>query len=134
KVTIDKKQLSEIDSLHRKELPTDENWIITAVLYDESDNIICKNYYLTKPWKHVRLKDTKLKLKTLTKANCTELILKSNEPVFFIDLYYPNLTFSDRGFFILPGEQINLKIIGEQIEPIKVEDIKVYSLNSYLHD
>lgn len=133
KVNINNKVLTEINSIIRKNLPHDENWILAAVLYDESDKIICRNYYLTKPWKHVRLKETKLKLKTLTNDNCTELILKCSGPVFFIDLYYPNLTFSDRGFFILPDEQINLKIIGEQIEPIKVEDIKVYSLNSYLH-
>lgn len=134
KVNINNKVLTEINSIIRKNLPHDENWILAAVLYDESDKIICKNYYLTKPWKHVRLKETKLKLKTLTNDNCTELILKCSGPVFFIDLYYPDLTFSDRGYFILPGEQIELKIFGEHINQLIVEDIKVFSLNSYLHD
>jgi beta-mannosidase len=134
KVNIDPKKLTEINSIVREKLPREENWILTAVLYNESNNIICRNYYLTKPWKHIRLKKTKLKLNALTKDNSTELILKSNDPVFFVDLYHPNLTFSDRGFFILPGEQIKLKVIGKQIKSLNVKDIKIYSLNSYLQD
>jgi beta-mannosidase len=133
KVNIADKGLLEINSVFRKNLPLDENWVLAAVLYDESGEIICRNYYLTKPWKHVMLKNSKLKLKTFADDNCTELILESSDPVFFVDLYHPHLTFSDRGFFILPGEQIKVKIIGEQNKPFKVEDIKIYSLNSYLH-
>ncbi|OGU72021.1 MAG: hypothetical protein A2V93_03240, partial [Ignavibacteria bacterium RBG_16_34_14] len=133
KVNIDYKKLTEINSVFREKLPRDENWILTAVLYDESNKIICRNYYLTKPWKHVSLKKTKLKLNALTKDNSTELILKSSDPAFFVDLYHQNSTFIDRGFFILPGEQIEIKIIGEQSKPIKVKDIKIYSLNNYLH-
>ncbi len=133
KVNIANKGLIEINSVFRKNLPHDENWILTAVLYDESGEIICRNYHLTKPWKHVKLKNSKLKLKTLTGDNCTELILESSDPVFFVDLYHPHLTFSDKGFFLLPGEQTKVKIIGEQNKSFKVEDIKIYSLNSYLH-
>lgn len=133
KMNITNKGLIEINSVFRKNLPPDENWIITSVLYDESDNIICKNYYLTKPWKHVKLKNSKLKLKTFIGDNCTKLIMESSDPVFFVDLYHPHLTFSVKGFFLLPGEQTKVKIIGEQNKPFKVEDIKIYTLNSYLH-
>lgn len=133
KMNIANKRLIEINSVFRNNLPHDGNWILTAVLYDESGEIICRNYYLTKPWKHVKLKNSELKLKTFADDNCTELILESSDPVFFVDLYHPHLTFSDRGFFILPGERIKVKIIGEQNKPFKVEEIKIYSLNSYLH-
>jgi len=133
KAIIDREGVSEINSVFRKNLPVDDNWILTAVLYNESNEIICRNYYLTKPWKHVKLKKTKLKLNFLNKGNSTELIIKSNDPVFFIDLYHPHLTFSDRGFFILPGEQIKLKVIGKHSNSLNVRDIKIYSLNSYLH-
>lgn len=127
------KGLIAINSIFRKNLPPNDNWVLTAVLHDESNQPVCRNYYLTKPWKHVKLKNSKLKLKTFACNNCTELILDSSDPVFFVDLYHPHLTFSDRGFFILPGEQINVKIIGEQIEPFKVKDIKINTLNAYLH-
>ncbi|MFA6980062.1 MAG: glycoside hydrolase family 2 TIM barrel-domain containing protein [Ignavibacteriaceae bacterium] len=133
KVNIADKGLIEINSILRKNLPDDENWVLTTVLYDESNQPVCRNYYLTKPWKHVKLKNSKLKLETFAGDNCTELILESSDPVFFVDLYHPQLTFSDRGFFILPGEQIKVKIIGEQIKPFKVKDIKINTLNAYLH-
>ena len=132
-VNIADKGLIEINSILRKNLPDDENWVLTAVLYNESNQPVCRNYYLTKPWKHVKLKNSELKLKTPTGDNCTELILESNNSVFFVDIYHPQLTFSDRGLFILPGEQIKVKIIGEQIKPLRIEDIEINTLNAYLH-
>ena len=131
KLTTSNVAFSEIKAIVRKNLPPGENWIITAVLCDELNNIICQNYFLTKPWKHVRLKKPKLKL--LTKRGSAQLKVKSDHPVFFVDLYHPDLTFSDRGFFILPGEQIELNVIGEHNKSIKAEEIKIFSLNSYLH-
>jgi len=124
--------ITEINSFARKNLPPDENWITTAVLYDGSENIICKNYYLTKPWKHARLKKPKLTLKILNKGNSTQLIVKSDNAVFFVDLYHQGLAFSDRGFFILPGEQIELNVFGDELKTLKAEDIKIFSLNNYL--
>jgi beta-mannosidase len=134
KVNIINKRLIDINSVPRKNLPGNENWILTAVLYDESNETICRNYYLTKPWKHVRLKKTKLKLNILFKDDYAELILKCTNPAFFIDLYYPHLTFSDRGFFMMPGEQIKVKVIGKQTKSLNVKDIKIYSLNNYLNN
>ena len=134
KVNIIDRRLMEIKSVPCKNLPEHENWILTAVLYDESNKTICRNYYLTKPWKHVRFKNAKLKLDFISKDDSNVLVINSNDPVFFIDLYYPNLTFSDRGFFILPGEQIRVKIIGRQTTSLNVKDIKIYSLNNYLNN
>ena len=133
-VNYDNIKLTEIKSVFRKNLPHDENWILAAVLYNESNEIICRNYYLTKPWKHIKLKKSEIELDIANKDEESELIVKSNGAAFFIDLYHPQLTFSDRGFFILPGEQIKLKILGKQVKPIKLKDIKIYSLNSYLHN
>jgi len=133
KVNISNKGFTEINSVFRKNLPPDENWIIITELYAEFNKIICKNYYLTKPWKHVQLKQAIIKLKIFTKGGSAQLVMSSDNAAFFIDLYHKGVIFSDRGFFILPGEQIELKIIGEQKIPLKVEDIKIFSLNSYLH-
>ena len=132
KVSITYKRLVEINSVPRKNLPEYENWILTVVLYDESNETICRNYYLTKPWKHVRLKKTNIKLDFIDKDDTYELVINSRDPVFFIDLYHPQLTFSDRGFFILPGEQIKVKVIGKQTKALNLKDIKICSLNNYL--
>lgn len=131
-ININNKELTEIKTVFRKSLPYNDNWILSVVLYNELNELICRNYYLTKPWKHVKLSDTKMELDIVNKDESSELIVKSNNPAFFIDLYHPQLTFSDRGFCILPGELIKLKIPGEQIKPIKVNDIKIFSLNNYL--
>jgi len=131
-LTISKVSIVEISSFIRKDLPPDENWIITAVLYDESNKTICRNYYLTKLWKHVQLKQSTLELKMLKKGGSTQLEMKSDNPVFFIDLYHKDVTFSERGFFILPGEQIKLNVFGDELKTLKVEDIKIFSLNNYL--
>ena len=82
----------------------------------------------------IKLKEIKLKFNVQPIRNSTGLILKSDNPIFFVDLYHPHLTFSDRGFFILPGEQIKLEVIGKQNKSLNVKDIKIYSLNNYLRN
>ena len=76
----------------------------------------------------------KLKLDFICKDDSNILVISTHDSVFFIDLYYQHLTFSDRGYFILPGEQIKLKVIGKQTKPLNIKDIKIYSLNDYLND
>ena len=101
-----------------KQLPANNNWILTAFFLMNLNNTVCKNYYTLKPWKHITLEKPQLKIKVINKKEFTYLLIKSKNPVFFIDIYYPNLTFSDRGFFLLPGEQIELKIDDEKIKII----------------
>jgi beta-mannosidase len=125
--------ITEISSMLIKQLPANNNWILTAVLLDESNNTVCKNYYTLKPWKHITLEKPQLKIKVINKNTFTYLLIKSRNPVFFIDIYYPNLTFSDRGFFLLPGEQLELKINERKLKSFKVSDFKIYTLNDYLY-
>lgn len=131
-VNIKKNAVTEIKSILLKDLPKNSNWIITTLLLDESENTICKNYYTLKPWKHITLEKPQLNIKVVNKNDFTYIVIKSKNPVFFIDVYYPNITFSDRGFYLLPGEEIKLKIIGKQIKSLNEKDLKVYSLNNYL--
>ena len=74
-----------------------------------------------------------MKIKVIYKRDSAYLLIKSKNPVFFIDVYYPNLTFSDRGFYLLPGEEIELKIGDGKSKLFKASDFKIYSLNDYLH-
>ena len=134
KVNTTDKEHFEIKSILREKLSQEGNWIITTVLYDESNRIIARNYYLIKPWKHVILKKSELKFKILKRKDGTNLLLKSNYPVFFVDLYHKHITFSDRGFFILPGEEIEIKSDAKKTNQLKIKDFKIYSLNDYLND
>ncbi len=133
KLKTNYRAITEISSILLKELPSNNNWILTAVLFDESNNTVCKNYYTLKPWKHITLEKPQLKIKVINKKDSTYLLIKSKNPVFFIDIYYPNLTFSDRGFFLLPGEQFELKINERKLKSFKVSDFKIYTLNDYLY-
>jgi beta-mannosidase len=132
KVNTKNSTITEISSMLLKELPANNNWILTAILLDESNNTICKNYYTLKHWKHITLEKPQLKIKVINKKEFTYLLIKSQNPVFFIDIYYPNLTFSDRGFILLPGEQFELKINERKLKSFKVSDLRIYTLNDYL--
>ncbi len=134
KVSTANKSLLEIKSILREKLPQEGNWIITTVLYDESKRMITRNYYLTKPWKYIILKKPELKLKILKIKDGTFLLLKSDYPAFFVDLYHQYCTFSDRGFFILPGEEIEIKINAKKTNQLRIKDFKIYSLNDYLNN
>lgn len=131
-VNVKNKGISEITRISRENLPASGNWILTAVLSGEAKEIITRNYYLLKPWKHIKLKKSRIKLK-YSDDLCTELTVTSSNPAFFIDLYHPQTSFSDRGFSLLPGEQVKVKITGEHTDPVKLKDIKIYSLNDYLN-
>ncbi|HEX9252803.1 MAG TPA: glycoside hydrolase family 2 protein, partial [Ignavibacteriaceae bacterium] len=72
-------------------------------------------------------------IKVTNDKGSTTLLIKSKNPVFFIDIYYPKLTFSDRGFFLLPGEQIKIKVEESKLESFKESDFKIYTLNDYLY-
>ena len=130
---INSKTKIELSSVLLSKLPKKNNWILTAGLLDENDNTICKNYYTLKPWKHIRLEKAQLSLKVKNKSGLTFLLIKSKNPVFFVDIYYPNLTFSDRGFSLLPNEEIEIKIGDGKPKSFNVSDFRIYTLNDYLH-
>lgn len=132
KISVGNKNFINIKDINKNKLPRDNNWIITAVLYDDLDRIIARNYHLVKPWKYIFLKKSKLKLNLLYREGETYVLLKSNYPVFFIDLYHPRFTFLDRGFFLLPGEEIEIKIGAKNSNQLKTKEIKIYSLNDFL--
>ncbi len=107
----------------------DDNTIILARLYNHTGELINSNVYNNLPWKHYKLAKAKIILK---KKGKKQIILSSNKPAYFVDLYAKGVQFSDRGFSILPGEKIKIDIIGEKRNKIKEDDISIYSLNKYL--
>jgi beta-mannosidase len=134
KVHLTSASYCELESLQMLKLPEKKDWILIATLCDSDENIIHRNYYLKKKWKHIQLHKSKIKIQHHKKKGNDYLILSSDKPSFFVDLYHPEFKFSDRGIIILPNDNIKLNIIGDKNHSIKLNEIKVFSLNSILQD
>lgn len=131
-VSIAPDTISEIISLQYVDLPHNKNWILTAVLYDHTGLVIARNYHLEELWKHVKLKKPNIDLQIVSEIEGAGILIKSNHPAFFIDLYHPEYIFSDRGFFILPEEEIALEVIKKDQDIFSISDIQIYALNNFL--
>jgi len=62
------------------------------------------------------------------------ICLKSDVPSFFVDLYHPKISFSDRGFILLPGEEKIIEISNDEKREIDFKEINISVLNNYLSD
>ena len=113
-------------------LEKDKNLIAVSSLYNKEGLLISTNYYKGQPWKYIKTAKANISLELSGNGLNKKVALKSNKPAYFVDLYSPGITFDKRGFTILPGEQVELKITGRKVDALKVSDIKVYSLNDYL--
>ncbi|NOX67503.1 MAG: glycoside hydrolase family 2 protein [Chlorobi bacterium] len=111
-----------------------KKWIAIATLYDESEQIINRDYFTEDRWNLIKLPVPKIEIKTIKENGSYYLSLSTNKPAFFIDLYYPNFNFSDRGFILLPGEDKKLMITNGKVDPPKLEDIIIFSLNNFLQN
>jgi beta-mannosidase len=129
-----KRKQIELNRINTAELPEDKNWIIVATFYDRVKNVIHRNYYTEKEWKHLKLPKVRIKFRQLRTMDKNSLILKTDKPAFFVDVHYPGLTFSDRGFILLLGEEKRLEIIATKDKEVKKNIIKIFSLNDYLND
>jgi beta-mannosidase len=112
----------------------DPKTIFVSYLYNESGEMIHKNIFYQHPWKHAPLPAVSINKKIIKKGNDFYFLLKSSKPALFIDFYHPELTFSDRGFSLMPGEKIMVKISGKGVGKVKTDEIKVFTLNNYLND
>ncbi|MFA5806129.1 MAG: sugar-binding domain-containing protein [Melioribacteraceae bacterium] len=108
--------------------------IIIATLIDDKKNIISRNYYCSKEWKHLTLPKAKIKVSLVKKDNVQIAKITTDKTAFFVDLISTFATFSSRGMIILPGETVELKIISDKKRLLKKEEIEIYSLNQYLCD
>ncbi|MCZ7603940.1 MAG: hypothetical protein M5R37_13840 [Melioribacteraceae bacterium] len=108
------------------------NKVIIARLYNTSDKLISINYYHHKPWKHYQTAESNISLKLIEEENKKKIIASSDKPSYFVDLYANGVEFSNRGFTILPNEEIIIDIMNIK-KLFDFNDIKIFSLNNYLH-
>ncbi|MDR3667654.1 MAG: hypothetical protein P4L35_12495, partial [Ignavibacteriaceae bacterium] len=76
--------------------------VIITSIYDHESNMIHRNYYAGKEWKHISLPKPELSLK---KLNDSSLQLETDKPAFFVTLSSDGLVFNDNSFILLPGEK-----------------------------
>lgn len=131
KVSAVRGKYTEADKIISAKFPGIENNIIVATLYNKEGSIIYRNFFANKELKHLSLPDPGLKFTLSGDGSDDVIALTTEKPAFFVDVYYPGITFSERGFILLPGEQKKLKIIKGN-KRISGENIRIFSLNDYL--
>ncbi len=112
----------------------DGNSIYVTQVFNEAKEAIHKNIFYPFQWKHTSLPALQINKKIIVKRNEHFLEVTSRKPALFLDPYHPKLTFSERGFCLMPNERILIKINGKGSERIKADEIKLYSLNDYLNE
>lgn len=132
KILPGKKEYIEPDNLNISELPENKNWIILTTLYDSNNKILHRNFYKEKEWKHFEMCKAGVSIKKAQNADEDTMVISSAGPAFFVDVYYPGKTFSDRGFIMLPGENKQLTTTGGKGKAVKTKMIKIFCLNDYL--
>jgi beta-mannosidase len=112
------------------DLPETGNWILITTLRNKQDYIINRNFFTLKRWKHLKTPASNV---TIAKSGQGSLSLIADSLALFVDLYHQDARFSDRGFIMLPGEKKDLDIISGDPGNVEVDDIRIFSLNDYLH-
>jgi len=128
-VSLKQDEKQQVIKIKTKDLTQSGNLIFITSLRDEQNYIIDRNYFIPKKWKHLKAPASAIQI---SRDVANKLILTSEKPALFVDLYYKGVRFSDRGFILLPGEKKELEIIADDPGNLRIEDIKVFTLNDYL--
>jgi len=121
-----------VDKISSEFFNGSKNFIVIGSLLNNNGSLVNTNYYKEKPWKYFKSAEAKISLQISVKDSNKQVLVKTNKPAYFVDLYSPGIVFNNRGFTILPGEEIIINISGENVGKIKTNDIKIFSLNKYL--
>jgi beta-mannosidase len=103
--------------------------VIVVSIFDRLDNMVHRNYYAGKEWKHISLPRPEISLK---KLNDNSLQVETDKPAFFVTLSSEGLVFDTNSFILLPGEKeiINVQFLKDV--KLKPKNITVRTLNNYL--
>lgn len=108
------------------------NTIYLASLYNKTGDLIFRNYHTSTKLKYLKFVQPKIKLEILEEDKNKFLQIKTDKPVFLMDVVHPKLQFSDRGFILLSNEKKNLLIEGNLPKNFKLSDLEIYHLNQFL--
>lgn len=107
------------------------NKIVIANLYNSSGELINTNYYHHKPWKYYQLAEANISLNQVERKSKTQLLVSTDKPAYFVDLYIEGVEFSKRGFTLLPNEEVVIDLLNNS-KQINLNHIKTFSLNNFL--
>jgi hypothetical protein len=57
--------------------------------------------------------------------------LTSDYPVFFLDLFHPDFSFSSRAVTLLPDERLEIQVTGDSVKNFNLDEVQVFMLNKY---
>jgi beta-mannosidase len=107
-------------------------YLIFGSVYNPEGLLLHRNYFLDNKWKYIKLPAADLSASILNDSE-QKLKLRSNGLNMFIDPYYRNVTFNNRGFILLPGEEVDIKFNDADDRISRAGDIKFSTLNDYLN-
>jgi beta-mannosidase len=107
-------------------------YLIVGSIYNSEGLLLHRNFFLDNKWKYIKLAAADLSA-SITNDSGQKLKLRSNNLSMFVDPYYRGVTFNNRGFILLPGEEITLSIYNKGNKITNLNDIRLFTLNDYLH-
>ncbi|MCW8849312.1 MAG: hypothetical protein OQJ81_04975, partial [Melioribacteraceae bacterium] len=119
-------------SLSNSSITDNKKTILVGSVYGNNGEMIHRNYQLNKKWKHIQLPQSDIECQT-ENINGKEIVrLRAKTFSLFIDLYHPRLSFNNRGFIMLPEEEVEVQMGQISNDKININEIKIFSLNDYL--
>jgi beta-mannosidase len=107
-------------------------YLIFGSVYNPEGLLLHRNYFLDNKWKYIKLPAADLSASILNDSE-QKLKLRSNGLNMFIDPYCRNVAFNNRGFILLPGEEVDIKFNDADDRISRAGDIKFSTLNDYLN-
>jgi beta-mannosidase len=108
------------------------NRIFLVSLYNLKNELLFRNFYAPLKLKYMRFAKPKIKMKISSENKNNFLLISTDKTVFFMDIIHPKLSFSDRGFILLPGEEKKLMIDGSIRKNFNINELEINYLNKFL--
>ncbi len=112
-------------------LNNSDRYLIIGSVYNSEDLLIHRNYFLDNKWKYIKLPAADLSASIINDSG-QKLKLRSNNLNMFVDPYCRGVKFNNRGFILLPDEEIDINFSESGNNIYSVDDIKLFTLNDYL--
>ena len=109
------------------------SWICVMSIYDQKNVLLHRNFYSLRPFKHFSLPNPGIRLLSDESLPQSTLLVSTSRLALFLDFYHPHITFSPRGFILLPGETRRIHGSRSFNKASVTQQIQIYSLNQYLH-
>ncbi len=106
-----------------------QNRIFILTIYDHNGKMMARNCLAGQRWKYFQLPQAPVRM---TKKGNRAVVVSSDQTLFYLDLYHPDIVFHQRGILLLPGEEITVSYTAENDQAIRHDHMIYYSINKYL--